>query len=86
MAEDLLWRQLNYCRKHINIPDLHSFVVNIKDGIAFVEVRYPSEVYIETKTQSDAETNEKTTQWCGTMVAALNRLEKFEADPETISM
>lgn len=86
MAEDLLWRQLNYCRKHINIPDLHSFVVNIKDGIAFVEAQSSGEVFIETKTQSDTEKDEKTTQWCGTLVAALNRLKKFEADPETISM
>lgn len=86
MDEDIIWRQLNYCMKHLHIPDLHSFVVNIKDGIAFVEVRCPSEVYIETKTQSDTETNEKTTQWCGTLVAALNRLKTIEADPETISM
>lgn len=86
MNEEYLWKALKYCDSNRNKPDLHSFVVNIKNGIAFVEVREYGEVFIETKTQSDGDNEEKTTQWCGTLIAACNRLEMLGANHETISM
>lgn len=83
---EYIWKALQYCYKHRDKPDLHSFVVNIKGGIAFVEVREYGEAFIETKTQSNGDNEEKTTQWCGTLIAACNRLEMLGADHETINM
>lgn len=77
---DRIFKQLQYCWKKKDIPDLHSFMVDIAGGIAFVEVRPYGEVFIETRTGNP----EKAMQWCGTMIAAANRLEMFGADPDTI--
>ena len=85
MTDDRLWKQLLYCKRHVTSPDLHSFVVSIKNGIAFVEIRPYDEVFIETKTQKDGK-DEITEQWCGTLIAAANRLELLGSDPDTISM
>lgn len=84
--DDLIWKQLQYCKRHTEVPDLHSFTVNVRDGISFVEVRTYGECFIETKTRKSAADEEKTVQWCGTLVAAANRLEMLGADPGTISM
>lgn len=80
---DRIFKQLQYCKRHIGTPDLHSFTVNIRDGIAYVEVRTYGEVFIETRTRG--EELDKVTRWCGTMIAAANRLDIFGADPDTIS-
>lgn len=80
---DRLFKQLQYCKRHIGTPDLHSFTVNIQDGIAYVEVRTYGEVFIETRTRGEG--LDKVAQWCGTMIAAANRLDMFGADPDTIS-
>lgn len=80
---DRIFKHLQYCKRHIGTPDLHSFTVNIRDGIAYVEVRtYGDEVFIETWTRG--EELDKVTRWCGTMIAAANRLDMFGADPDTI--
>lgn len=84
--DEPIWKQLQYCQRHRNDPDLHSFTVNVRDGIAFVEVGTYGECFIETKTQKSADDEEKTVQWCGTLVAAANRLDMLGADPGTISM
>ena len=81
---DRIFKQLQYCKKHENVPDLHSFMVDIKDGVAYVEVRNYGEVFIETRTATEHATFDKVSQWCGTMIAAANRLEMFGADPDTI--
>jgi hypothetical protein len=80
---DRIFKQLQYCIKHIGTPDLHSFTINIRDGIAYVEVRTYGEVFIETRTRG--EEFDKVAGWCGTMIAAANRLDMFGADPDTIS-
>lgn len=85
MKDDRIWKQILYCSRHTHIPDLHSFMVNIKNGVAFVEVRPYGDVFIETKTQNDAG-EERSYQWAGTLAAAANRLEMLSADPDSISM
>ena len=82
---DRIFKQLQYCERHIGTPDLHSFTVNIRDGIAYVEVRSYGEVFIETRTATEHATFDKVSQWCGTMIAAANRLDMFGADHDTIS-
>lgn len=77
---DRLFKQLQYCKNHKDVPDLHSFMVDINGGVAYVEVRDYGEVFIETRNGN----HEKVSQWCGTMIAAANRLEMFGADPDTI--
>lgn len=77
---DRIFKQLQHCLARANTPDLHSFMVDITGGIAFVDVRPYGEVFIETRTGNP----EKVRQWCGTMIAAANRLEMFGADPDTI--
>ena len=77
---DRIFKQLQYCKRHEHDDDLHSFMVDINGGVAYVEVRDYGEVFIETRTGNP----EKVTQWAGTMIAAANRLETFGADPDTI--
>lgn len=81
---DIIFKTLQYCRKNIHIPDLHSFTINIKDGIAFVEHR-GYEVFVETITY-DKDNKETRTQFAGSEIAVANRLDAFGADAETISM
>lgn len=82
---DKIFKHLQYCKKHIHTPDLHSFRIDIRGGSAFVEVREGDEVFIETVTVSD-DCQETFSQWAGTIMAAANRLEMLGADPITIEM
>ena len=81
---DRLFKQLQHCKNKRNVTDLHSFMVDINGGVAYVEVRDYDEVFIETRTTTEHATFDKVLQWCGTMIAAANRLEMFGADPDTI--
>ena len=70
---DRIFKLLNQCNKKSSTPDLHSFTAYIKNGTVFVECR-GFEVYIESKT------DESTSQWVGTTIAAANRLEALGID------
>lgn len=74
---------LKAMRNHYK-PDLHTFIIKIFGGNAYVECRQ-HEVYIETRVY-DTNGNETKTEWCGSAVAAVNRLEMFGADYTTIEM
>lgn len=74
---------LKAMRNHYK-PDLHTFIISIIGGNAYVECRQ-HEVYIETRTY-DINGNETKTEWCGSAIAAANRLEKLGADYMSIDM
>lgn len=71
--------QISHHRK-----ELHSFRATIKDGFVYVECR-GYEVYVETHT-TGTDGEERTTQFCGTTVAAANRLEMLGINMATIEM
>ena len=82
MDGDKIFKVLqSYNRRH-NIPDLHSFRIETRDGSAFVECR-GDEIFIENY-RVDENGNEVFIQWAGTVIAAANRLEMLGADLLTI--
>lgn len=83
-VRDRLFNFIMKCNRNAHVPDLHSFTIKINKGIAFVECRGHQEVYIETRTYG--EEYDKVENWCGTPVAAANRLNKLKADLNTIDM
>lgn len=76
---DRLFKIIFRCARNQHKPDLHSFVVPIKNGIAYVECR-SHEVFIQERYE------DKTREWCGTAVAASNRLDKLGADAFQVDM
>ena len=80
---DRLFKIIQRCQKNWRKPDLHSFVVMINGGKAFVECR-KNEVYIEARLY--AIDHDEVNQWCGTAVAAANRLTLLGADYETVDI
>ncbi len=81
---DRIFKLLQKCQRNHNTPDLHSFEIEIKGGKAYVECRGYDEVFIESIKYGEAP--DKTTKWCGTTIAAANRLEMIGADYSTIDM
>lgn len=71
---------LKGCRNH-NKPDLHTFIIDIDEGRAYVECR-EHEVYIAFNFADER----PAAKWCGTPIAAANRLDKYGAIYETIDM
>ena len=69
------------CNKNHYKPDLHTFFIDITGGRAYVECR-GYEVYIEHTIYDIG----KTVEWCGTVIAATNRLEALGAIYDTIDM
>lgn len=82
---DKIFKFLQKCNRRAYCADVHSFTIKITNGSAYVECWGGNEVYIETNTCT-ASGEEKRSQWCGTTVAAANRLEKLGAIYETIDM
>lgn len=80
---DRLFKIIQKCQRNWYKPDLHSFVVTIKGGTAFVECRQ-NEVYIEARIYGID--HDEVNQWCGTAVAAANRLALLGADYTTIDI
>ena len=78
--EDKLFKFILKCCRNHNKPDIHSFFINIKGGRAFVDCRQ-YEVVI-TSYFDDTEP----IKWCGTPVAAANRLKMLKADINAIDM
>lgn len=85
MAEygDRIFKILHQFNKRAHIPDLHSFTAKIENGNVFVECR-GYEVMMESRTY-DEKGDEKVSTWCGTTVAAANRLEMLKMNIKTIS-
>ncbi len=81
--DDRLFKFLLRCQRRHNTPDLHTFYIDIKGGRAYVECRGHA-VYIQSRIYGID--NDKVTEWCGTTIAAANRLEKLGADYMTIDM
>ena len=71
---------LKCCRNH-NKPDLHTFFIGIDEGRAYVECR-EHEVCIAFNFADER----PAAKWCGTPIAAANRLDKYGAIYETIDM
>ena len=84
-TNNLILRKILYAKRHANTPDLHSFVVNIDHGKAFVEVSRYGTVTIDERTRKPTDTEENVTEWVGTLIEAANHLEALGADPKTIS-
>lgn len=77
--DDKLLKFLIKCQRNHYKPDLHTFYIDVLGGRAYVECR-EHEVYIEAFDGSHA------IRWCGTAVAAANKLEMMGAAYETIDM
>lgn len=85
MAEygDRIFNILRQFNNRAHIPDLHSFTAKIKNGVVFVECR-GYEVMVESRTYGE-NGKEKVSTWCGTTIAAANRLEMMRLETDTIS-
>lgn len=79
-SSDKLFKFILKCQRNQDKPDLHSFMIEIEDGRAFVDCRC-GEVYMQTHYN-----NGSSVCWSGTAVAAANRLEMLGADYSTIDM
>lgn len=77
--DDILFKFILKCQKNYNKMDLHSFVICVEKGKAFVECRQ-YEVYIEIHTIDNR------IKWVGTAIAAANLLDLYKADYTTIDM
>ena len=80
---DRIFKILHAFNRKAHIADLHSFTANIENGVVFVECR-GYEVMVESRTY-DKSGKEKVSTWCGTTVAAANRLEMLKLNIDTIS-
>ena len=78
---DKIFKRLQWHNSRIHIPDLHSFVADIENGRVFVECR--GYEIIESRTYKDDV--ETVNTWCGTIIAAANRLELLKIDLDSIS-
>lgn len=74
-----LFKLIIKCLRNQNEPDLHSFTIKTKNGVAFVDCR-SGEVYIESHY------GESKQMFCGTAVAATNRLLNLGADYESVEI
>lgn len=72
-----LFRLIIKCSRNQNKPDLHSFTIKTKNGVAFVDCRC-GEVFIENHSPRDKQ------RFCGTAVAATSRLINLGADFESV--
>lgn len=81
--DERLFKFLLKCQRNHNKPDLRSFMIDIKNGKAYVECR-SGEVYIQSRVYGNG--FDKVKEWCGTTLAAANRLDALGADFETIDM
>lgn len=77
--DDILFKCILKCQRNYNKMDLHSFVIRVEKGQAFVECRQ-HEVYIEIHTIDNR------IKWVGTAIAAANLLDRYKADYTTIDM
>ncbi len=80
---DTIFKTIQAFSRRAHIPDLHSFVADIKNGTVYVECR-GFEVMMESR-EYDSEWNETVKTWCGTEIAAANRLERMGIKLETIT-
>lgn len=79
---DKIFKKLQWHNSRTHIPDLHSFVADIEKGRVFVECR-GYEVMIESRIYNGETETVKT--WCGTLIAAANRLEMLKIDLNSVS-
>ena len=80
---DKIFKLLQQFNNRCHIPDLHSFVADIENGKVFVECR-GFEIMVESRIFGDDGT-ETVSTWCGSTIAAANRLELLKVDFDTIS-
>lgn len=80
-GKDRIFKFIMKCCRERYKPDLHTFFIDIDNGRAYVECR-EHEVYIALYFTD----NRPTSKWCGTPVAAANRLDEYGAIYETIDM
>lgn len=76
---DKIFRLIIKCLKNEGKPDLHSFTIKTEKGVAFVDCRC-GEVFIEIHSCDGKQ------QFCGTAVAATNRLLNLGADYESVEL
>ena len=79
--EERLFKFILGCVRRVDKPDLHSFTIKITGGMAYVEAQYAGAVYVETHCGTNDET---VMRFCGTPIAAANRLIMLGADASTI--
>ena len=81
---DKIFKLLEKMNRQSYKKDLHSFKAKIKNGVVWVECR-GYETFMETYIY-DEKGNETRKQWCGTTVAAANRLEMVGIEYESIEI
>lgn len=77
---DKIFKLLQSLERKVNVPDLHSFKARAGNGTVFVEARQ-GEVFI-----SHERDNGTYVGWCGTYIAAANRLEILELDLDSVEI
>ena len=77
--DDRLFKLILKCQRNYNKPDIHSFMIDVKNGRAFVECRQ-YEVFIKFYSGDSVK------EWIGTAIAAANALDIYGADYNTIDM
>lgn len=82
---DRIFKFLQKCDRNHHVPDLHSFKAKINNGFVWVEC-HGYEVYIESQIFDERSDVCKREEWCGTTVAAANRLEKLGIEFDSIEM
>ena len=83
IENDKIYRHLCWASRRVHTPDLHSFVVNLKNGTAFVECRGYDTV-MEAITY-DADNTETRKSYKGSNEEIANILNSLGAEPNTIS-
>lgn len=84
-VKDKIYKLLQYCRKRKHIPDLHSFVANIKGGRVWVDCG-GSEISICRVEFSTDGGPERKSNLYGNIDKAAEILAALEMDLESVSM
>lgn len=78
--DDHIFRLLMKIKKNIHKDDLHSFKININNGVAFVEAQNDSEVIIRVYRDDQQQI------YALPYIAAANKLDQLGADYNTVEM
>ena len=85
-AKEKIYNLLKYCHRRKHIPDLHSFVANIKGGRVWVDCG-GSEISISQIDFSTDGGPEKHSTWhFESMLKAVDRLAALNMDLDSVSM
>lgn len=85
-AKDKIYKLLQYCRKRKHIPDLHSFVANIKGGRVWVDCGGSEISICRVEFSTDGGTEKHSTWHFENILKAVDRLAALNMDLDSVSM